>query len=389
MTVLKSPNSNIRVMILGLRGLPNIQGGVETHVEKLAPRLQLLGCDVEVIARSPYQPIERSQWKGVQITRIWSPKLPSAEAIVHSLLGVIYAGIKRPDVLHIHAIGPAIVTPIARLFGLKVVVTHHGPDYDRQKWGRIGRLALRIGESAGMRFSQGRIVISPVIEALVETKYRKSSTLIPNGVDTPQQQEGTGHISRFGLSRQKYVLIVSRLVPEKRHKDLIEAFALAKLEGWKLAIVGGSDHKSIYEAEIKALAQRHPSVVLTGVQTGEALQQLFANAGLFVLPSSHEGLPIALLEAISYRLPVLASNIPPNLAVGLPSECYFQLGDVKSAGEMISSICLSLPDARLKAALIADALMPNFDWHSIALRTHDLYLNVLRPELGLGRTKAS
>lgn len=370
-------NSNktkrIRVMFMGLRGLPGVQGGVETHVEKLAPRLANLGCEVEVLTRTPYQP-DVATWNGVKVTRLWTPKSRSLEAAVHSVLCALYAGIKRPDILHIHAIGPALATPVARLLGIKVVVTHHGPDYDRQKWGAAGKLALRMGEWLGMRLSNQRIAISPVIQALIEQKHRRGSCLIPNGVDRPGAVQGEDALQRFGLTAQRYILIVSRLVPEKRHIDLIDAFQSATLpQGWKLAIVGGADHPGPYTDKLERLASQHPDVVMTGQQSGVALQQLYANAGLFVLPSSHEGLPIALLEAISHQLPVLASDIPPNRAVGLPESAYFPLGNVARASERIAAICQDLSGARAAAARNSQELMPRYDWQGIAETTLALY----------------
>lgn len=364
---------NIRVMFAGLRGLPGVQGGVETHVEKLAPRLAALGCEVEVLTRTPYQP-PLDNWQGVKVTRLWTPRSRSLEAGVHSILCALYAGIKRPDILHIHAIGPALATPVARMLGLKVVVTHHGPDYDRQKWGAMGKRVLRLGEWLGMRLSNQRIAISPVIQSLIADKHHRDSRLIPNGVERPGTITGEDALQHFELTPQRYVLIVSRLVPEKRHVDLISAFHAASLPAdWKLAIVGGADHPGPYTEELERLALEHPNVVMTGKQTGLALQQLYANAGLFVLPSSHEGLPIAMLEAISHQLPVLASNIPPNRAVGLPDSAYFPLGDVAEAAAAIAAICQNLPQARVAAARISNELMPRYDWQGIAETTLELY----------------
>ena len=169
-------------MVLGVRGIPNVSGGVETHAEQLYRRLAALGCHVEVIVRTPFVPKHQRSFGPIRLRRIWAPQSAGVETFVHSVLGVFYAGLARPDILHIHAVGPAIVTPIARLLGLRVVVTHHGPDYDRDKWGRFARWVLRTGERMGMRYSHARIVISKVIQTLVESKYARDSTLIPNGV---------------------------------------------------------------------------------------------------------------------------------------------------------------------------------------------------------------
>ena len=239
---------------------------------------------------------------------------------------MLYAGIVRPDVLHIHAIGPAIVTPIARLLGLRVIVTNHGPDYDRDKWGPFPKWVLRTGERLGMRWAHARIAISRVIEQLIEVKYRRDAELIPNGAVPVHLQADAREIERWGLERERYFLHVGRIVAEKRQLDLIEAFARARPAGWKLVLVGAGTCD--YAREVTAAAQKH-GVVLTGFQQGTTLAQLYTHAGAFVLPSSHEGLPIALLEALSYGLPVLASDIAANLEIGLSRTSYFPLGDVR------------------------------------------------------------
>ena len=287
-------NRPLRVMMLGLRGFPNIQGGVETHTEHLCPLLVVLGCDVTVLTRSLYKPAAAcSPWKGVKFVSLWTPKSKGLEAIVHSFLGVIYAAVKRPDILHIQAIGPALMTPLARLLGLRVIVTHHGPDYDRQKWGAFARLVLQLGERWGMRYSNGRIVISKVIADLVLTKHGVTAEQIPNGVDLPLFPNSIEALNKFKLIPGHYVLLVSRMVPEKRHLDLIAAFKLANVPNWKLVLVGDADHPDAYQREVieKAI---EAGAVMTGIQQGLALQELYAHAGLFVLPSSHEGLPIVL-----------------------------------------------------------------------------------------------
>ena len=366
----------LKIMMLGLRGFPGVQGGVETHAENLCPLLVKLGCDVTVLVRAPYQPAEIGPvWKGVKFVPLWAPKSKGLEAILHSLIGVLYAAVKRPDILHIQAIGPAIMTLPARLLGLNVVVTHHGPDYDRQKWGGFARFVLQLGERWGMRWSNGRIVISKVIADLVRVKHGVESALIPNGVVLPQLPDSTGALDQFGLKRGRYVLLVSRLVPEKRHLDLIAAFKQASLPDWKLVIVGGADHPDAYQSEVVEKATKAGAVV-TGFQRGLALQELYAHAGLFVLPSSHEGLPIAMLEALSYGLPVLASDIPANLEVGLSAEHYFPLGDIQSLANRI--ILLTHESLTMvERESIRVWVTQRYDWQNIAEKTLKTYVDCL------------
>jgi glycosyltransferase involved in cell wall biosynthesis len=363
-------------MMLGLRGFPKVQGGVETHAEHLCPLLVEFGCDVTVLVRSAYQHAEiGSEWKGVRFISLWAPKSKRFEAIVHSFIGMLYAVLSRPDILHIHAIGPSIMTLPARLFGLHVIVTHHGQDYDRQKWGSFARFVLQLGERWGMRLSNERIVMSKVIADLIRSKHCVESKLIPNGVALPLLPKSIGALEKFDLVTGRYVLIVSRLVPEKHHLDLIEAFKLANLPDWKLVVVGGADHPDIYEREVIKKADE-AGVVMTGFQVGLALNELYANAGIFVLPSSHEGLPIALLEALSYGLPVLASDIPANLEVLLPADQYFPLGNIEALAKRI--ILFSANNLTQTAREnIRMWVSKRYDWYDIAYKTLGVYINCL------------
>lgn len=368
----------MKVMMLGLRGFPNVQGGVEKHAEELCPLLVALGCEVEVIVRSGYQPVSHgAQWKGVKFIRLWAPKHKSLEAIIHTFLGVFYAGWKRPDVLHIQAIGPALMVPLARLLGLKVVVTHHGPDYDRQKWGGFAKSMLELGEKLGMEWSQARIVISDVIRKLVQAKYGLDSQLIPNGVQIPALANSTTTLEKFGLQAGRYILLVSRLVPEKRHLDLIQSFMNADIQNWKLVLVGASDHPDDYVIQLKHVVRNTPNVVMTGYQSGDGLRELYSQAGFFVLPSSHEGLPIAMLEALSYGLPVLASDIPANLEVGLDAEHYFPLGDIDILAKKLQVFSLRQANAVERENLRA-WVKSKYDWSEIASATLKVYSSVAR-----------
>ena len=274
----------------------------------------------------------------MRLLRLWTVRSTYFEALLHSLICALVAGFRRPQVVHIQGIGPALVTPLLRLLGLRVIVTHHGEDYNREKWGWVARTVLRLGEALGMRFAHKRIAISRSIEKLIATKYGKSCEVIPNGVVFPDLPSQTDKVVELGLEPGRYVLTVGRLVPEKRQMDLLRAFSDAELSGWKLAIVGRIDHKNKYADLLASEAALAENVVMAGFQSGEALRQLYAHAGLFVLPSSHEGLPIVLLEALSYGVPVLVSDIPSNLeVVGDPAR-VFRMGDIAELSAKIRAL---------------------------------------------------
>lgn len=317
-----------RIMFLGLRGIDGIQGGIEAHVADLIRHLPYSPDSIEVLARSCYRQTDAIEDDRRPIVR-WLPtiKSRSLEALVHSLIGVVYASIRRPSILHIHGIGPSIVVPIARLFGLRVVCTHHGDDYRREKWGFFARTILRLGERFAVRMANACISISPIGAIDLARKYQKKIDYIPNGVGNLQPREPGKILREFDLTPKKYIVNVARIVPEKRQIDLIDAFEAIDMDNVKLVLVGGADHRSHYARQVNDRAASNPRVVVTGILRGSALAEVFCNAGLFALPSAHEGLPIALLEAMFYGLPVLVSDLPVYSAIGLPANFIFPLGD--------------------------------------------------------------
>lgn len=360
----------MKIVVAGTRGIPDIQGGVETHCENLFPRIAAMGHEVTVIRRSCYVNDSMRDYRGVRLVDVYAPRRKALEAIVHTFLAVIKARRMGADVVHIHAIGPAIMAPFARLLGMKVVMTHHGPDYDRQKWGRLARTVLRLGERLGVKYSSRVIVISRLIKRNIKELYgREDSDLIFNGVNRPVKSASTDYIQSIGLTPRRYVVALGRFVPEKGFHDLIEAFSKSRAAGdYKLVIAGDADHADEYSTALKQQAADH-GVVMTGFIKGEKLNQLMTNAALFVLPSYHEGLPIALLEAMSYDLDVLTSDIEANMIPELTPADHFPTGDIPALTAAL--------DRKLPAA---DASTPprhhdltNYDWDHIARQTAALY----------------
>ncbi len=367
----------LRVTMLGMRGLPDVQGGVEKHAEKLACALAELGCRVEAIARSCYVAKNRSAtWRDITIIRIWAPHIRGLEAFVHTFLGVVRAAFRRPDILHIHAIGPALFTPLARALGLQVVVTYHSLNYEHRKWGGFARAVLRLGEWAGMTFANGRIAVSEGLAKKMGRSYQVTVSAIPNGIDPPLRVRSTAFLEACGLAAKRYALTVARIDETKRQLDLIAAYARLRDPTWKLALVGDADHSSSYARAVAEATRKTPGVVMLGHQTGENLAELYTHAGVFVLPSSHEGQPIAVLEAASFGLPVLLSDIPAHRELGLSRAHYFEAGDIVSLAEHLASLFAAPVIERFDAAERA-RLAARHDWHHIAQRTLAVYFDAL------------
>lgn len=366
---------NFKIFVLGLRGFPNVPGGVEMHCEQIYTRLARMGYDITVCTRSPYIPPERrlSKWKEIKFIHLWAIRSKYLEAITHTFYGLLVASLHHPDIVHFHAIGPSVFSPLARAMGYKVVVTNHGPDYLRRKWGKMSRVVLSLGETLGTRFADRVIVISAGIKEMLEKKYnRKDLQLIPNGVVIPVPVLPGKNLARFSLEPKKYIFSACRFVPEKGLLDLIAAYQRLDDPEFKLVLAGGADHENDTSRAIKDAAFHDDRIILPGYLSGDILAEFFSNAGLFVLPSYHEGLPIALLEAMSYRLPVLVSDIPPNREVPLPDARYFPAGNIEFLSEKLKELFdQGISEAENKKQ--QEILRKYYDWDRIAEQTLAVY----------------
>jgi Glycosyltransferase len=360
----------LKIVVTGTRGFPNIQGGVETHCEELFPRISAKGFDVVVIRRKNYVHDNMNLYKNVVLYDIPNFKKKSLEAIIHTFRAIFAAKTKfHTDIVHIQAIGPAILTPFARLLGMKVVFTHHGPDYDRAKWGKMAKFMLRFGERMGCTFANEVIVISNVINDLIKRKYgRNDAHLIYNGVTPPVIINDMSFLEKSGIEPRKYILALGRFVPEKNFHTLINAFSSLCQSEYKLVIAGDADFEDDYSVNLKALAKNCNDVILTGFVKGDKLHALLSHASLFVLPSSHEGLPISLLEAMSYNLPVLVSDIPANKEVNLPPSCYFHYDEKNTLENLTEALKLRINDSSKP-----EYDLTKYDWNTIAEQTANIY----------------
>lgn len=361
----------MKIVVTGTRGIPNIMGGVETHCEELFPRIAKQGFDVTVIRRTDYVKDDLKEWKGVKLVNIDSPKKKSFEAIIHTFRAINEAKRLKADILHIHAIGPALLVPYAKMLGMKVVFTHHGPDYDRDKWGFAAKTMLKLGECMGCMFADEVIVISDVIRNLIKRKYNRTSHvhLIYNGVSQPEICDYPEYFNELGIEKGKYILGMCRFVPEKNLHHLVEAFTKVKsrneVEDIKLVLAGDTDFEDDYSRNLKKMARKN-GVVLTGFIKGKKLHSLLTNCLCYCLPSSHEGLPIALLEAMSYGVKVIVSGIPANKEVGLPESDYFPVGNVDALTEKLKTV-VNQPLQHI------DYDMKKYDWEKIADQVRDVY----------------
>jgi glycosyltransferase involved in cell wall biosynthesis len=362
-----------RICVAGIRGIPGVIGGVEAHCEELLPRIAALAPElqIEVAARRRFVDPKIVNFKGVAVKALPSPAGVATEAIGSTLVGVFYARKRRASIVHIHAIGPSLLAPLARALGLRVVITHHGADYERARWGAVAKFVLRLGERVGVASAHRVIAVAPSLAERLKADYPSRASAIryiPNGAPAlDDSQSAEDILNRFGLDSKGYILGVGRLVPEKGFEYLIRAFRDSGTHR-KLALVGSATHQSAFAR--KLLGEADDRVLFLGTQPRAVLRRLYEHADLFVLPSFHEGLAVSALEAAHCGTPMLLSDIAANRDIQLPSGNYFPVGSEPALAER-----LARPSADFNYDV--DELRGRFDWDKIAQQTLGVYRELI------------
>ncbi|MGH7776439.1 MAG: glycosyltransferase family 4 protein [Candidatus Dormibacterales bacterium] len=375
-----------RIALIGQRGVPATIGGMEHHVEEIGARLAARGHEVTVYCNTGYVRERPASYRGMRLRHLASIGTKHLDTIGHSAVATLDAMRAPPDVVHYHAVGPALVTPLPRYFSRsRVVLTVHGLDQERAKWGRGARAVLRLAGWMSANVPDATITVSRALEAHYREHYGRGTHFIPNGVREAHPRAPDEIRRRFGLKGGDYVLFVGRLVPEKAPDLLVRAFS--RLPGKvRLVAAGSPAHTDAYARQLMELGARDPRVLFAGPVYGTALEELYSNAAAFVLPSHLEGLPLTLLEAASYGLPVVASDIPPHVEVlgrGGPGRRLFRRGDEDALLAALASTLDAGHRERAGAAQLHDEVVRSYSWDQAALATERVYEEVL----GAGRRR--
>lgn len=369
----------MKIAMIGQKGIPAFTGGVERHVDELSTRMVKLGHQVTVFCRSTYSQQRAPEHEGVTLKYIPTVNHKSLEAIIYSLIASTQVLFRDYDLIHYHALGPASLAFIPKLLRHKTIVTVHGLDWQREKWGKAAKLYLKFGETVAGKMADQIISVSEPLRDYFIDKYQRSSAnvgYIPNGVSFIPACE-PDEIRKYGLDKESYLLFLARLVPEKGVHYLIEAYQRVATDK-KLVIAGGSSHSDDYVAKLRAMAADNPNIVFTGNVQGKMLQELYSNAYLYLLPSDLEGMPISLLEAMSYARCCLVSDIPENTQV-VKSEYGFAFhkANPESLKAHIDFLLQNPHQVTQTGQLAFNEVKTNYNWDGVVAKTLQLYQAVL------------
>lgn len=375
----KNNKKKYRVAMIGQKRLPSREGGVEVVVTELSKRLIKLGYEVEAYNRSGYHVSGKEfddkkgrYYKGIRIITVPTFRNGKLNAIVYTILGTLRALFGRYDVIHYHAEGPCIMLWLPKLFGVRVVATIHGLDWQRAKWGNFASWILKLGEKVAVKYADEIIVLSKNVQEYFTDNYERETIFIPNGVNKPPIQEVKEIKVKYGLEKNGYILFLARLVPEKGLHYLLEAFQTIKTDK-KLVVAGGSSYSFEYIEKIKAMAAKDKRVIMTDFVQGRTLEELYSNAYLYVLPSDVEGMALTLLEAMSYGNCCVVSDIAENTEVVEDCAIPFAKGDISDLRENLESLLLDEEKVNKFKEKSSEFICSKYNWDNVVEQTCKLY----------------
>ncbi|MBE9011765.1 glycosyltransferase family 4 protein [Pseudanabaenaceae cyanobacterium LEGE 13415] len=366
----------MKIAVIGAKGVPPRQGGIEHYCAALYPRLVAQGHSVDLYARSSYTGGSgQYEYEGVRVISLPCLNLRGVDAFTSAAMGAIAARKTDYDIVHFHALGPALFTGLPSLATRsKIVVTCQGLDWQRSKWGGFSSRLIRLGEQAAARYAHEIVVVSRDLQQYFRRTYGRETIYLPNAPaeylpSDPTFRYGTS----LGLTRDRYLVFLGRLVPEKCPDLLLEAFQQLTTD-WKLVFVGDSSDTSKFTTDLFKRSAGNSNVVFTGQLRGSLLAEIVRGAGLLVLPSNLEGLPLAMLEGMQEGVPIVASNIPPHQQLleqgrGL----IFEAGNLESCVQTLRAAIANPDQRRMMAEQAQTHVKRHYNWDQIATKTEQLY----------------
>ena len=358
----------MKILFIGAKKFPNSrEGGIDIVVEKLALKMAELGHDVTVLVRKRKNQIVPKEYKGVKIVQIFTINKKATDALVYSYFATKYARKHKFDVVHYHAEGNTFFINKTKNIDAKVITTIHGIDWKRAKFKGLGTKILLKSERKIVKYSDKVITLCKNDSDYFKDAYNLATNIIPNGFDAKVKVLQPNLIKeKFNLDKNSYVLFLARIVPEKGLHYLISAFnQLDKRREIKLVVAGGNSHSVNYYNEMVELAKTNSNILFTGFVSGDMLSELYSNALFYVLPSDIEGMPLSLLEALSFKKVCLCSDINELKNVNSKNCYYFKQGDVANLKEKLESLIVNTPEFIEENAFLS--------WDDVTLETLEIY----------------
>ena len=359
----------MKIAMIGHKRVPSRDGGIEVAVEELSSRMVAQGHEVTLYNRGGKAPKEG--YRGIRIRRVPVIRVPGISAAMGAFLATVRAVFGGYDCIHLHAEGTATMAFLPKLFKIRTVVTIHGLDWKRSKWGRFASWYLKKGEKAAVKRADEIVVLSNAMQQYFADTYGRETVYIPNGMEKHPRKDAALIRQKWGLETDEYILYLGRLVPEKGIHYLIEA--IKKLDTTKkLVIVGSQSEMPEYYQQLREIAQGDSRIIFAGFADGDLWSELFSNCYVYCLPSELEGMPISLLEAMSYGCCCVCSDIPECVEVVGDHGFHFPVGDVEKLSSLLGDLCRSPEVVEARRCRVREEFV-HYTWDEVTERTLELY----------------
>ena len=369
----------LNIAMLGHKRIPSREGGIEIVVEELSTRMVEKGHSVTCYNRSghhvsgkEYDVGSQKEYQGVKLKSVFTINRKGLAAMTSSFFGAICTAFGKYDVVHFHAEGPCAMLWIPKLFGKRCIATIHGIDWQRAKWGGFASKYIMFGEKVAAKYADEIIVLSEGVQKYFMDTYGRKTVFIPNGVNRPEIKKAETIKEKYGLDKDEYILFLGRLVPEKGITYLIEAFRKIKTDK-KLVIAGGSSDTDAFSQELKKLAEGDNRIVFTGFVQGQVLEELYSNAYIYCLPSDLEGMPLSLLEALSFGNCCLVSDVDECASVVEDKGVVFEKSNTEDLREKLEWLISHEEVVEKYKVEAAEFVFHKYNWDDVAEKTMELY----------------
>ena len=374
----------MKVAMIGHKVVPSRRGGIENVLTCLCPLLADKDIDVTCYNRSSdkvenefVSMVENNKFGKITLKNAWTINKKGLSAMVASFTAAISASFSDYDIIHFHAEGPCAAMPLPKLFGKKLVATVHGLDWQREKWGNsFASKYIKFGERVMVKCADEIIVLSQSAKEYFKETYGRETVLIHNGINRPSKKEADIITKKYGLNKNEYICLVSRLTAEKGVHYLLDAFNRIKTDK-KLVIAGDTSDTDQYVAMLKEMAKDNPNIIFTGFVSGDVLKEIYSNAYLVTLPSDIEGMSLSLLEALAFGNAVLCSDIPENTLVTEDRAMLIEKSNVDDLTSKLQEMCDNEALVTNLKQGVDDFILGKYSWLDVATETATLYKKVL------------
>lgn len=365
----------MKIVYIASRSINEI-GGIETYMKNLLPKLSDKGYEIVLYTEGGF--FLNSEYRGIEIIEVPAIKSKFLNKIMIGAISTIHSILfnRNVDIYHYNANAAALLSFVPNLLGKKVVYQGHGLEWKRAKWSGIMQNIIQYLDDFVILTNNNITMVSDEQSEYIKSHYNKNSITINSGVDISDVVYDKDTLNQYGLEEESYILYLGRLVPEKKADILIDSFIKLNDKNLKLVIAGDDPNELEYIKSLKEKANGQKNIYFLGSVYGDNKNALLQYCKIFCIPSELEGLPITLLEAMSYERLCIASDIQANKEALSSYGTYFNVNDSESLVRAISYANKEYESLSTMRVEAKKRISENFTWDIISEKFDSYYNSI-------------